>query len=101
MLSNTYIKLLIMAATIYSIRLVPFLFLKKPIKNKWFKSFLYYVPFVTLAVMTFPGMMNDCVNAAAGLIVLGIGLLTAWFVGDLFTVAIASCVAAFVTGLIF
>ncbi len=100
MFDNMYVKLIIMACSIYAIRLMPFLFLKKPIKNRWFKSFLYYVPFVTLAVMTFPDMVNACVNPIAGFIVLGVGLVSAWVIGDLFTVAVGCCIAAFITGFI-
>ena len=46
---NIYLSLIIIALTIYAIRLMPFLFIRKPIKNRYFRSFLYYVPYATLA----------------------------------------------------
>ncbi len=47
MKGNVYLALAAMALTIYLVRLLPFLFLRKPIKNVFFRSFLYYVPYVT------------------------------------------------------
>ena len=96
-----YISLFIMALTIYSIRLMPFLFLRKPITNRWFRSFLYYVPYVTLAVMTFPAILTATGDIRTGAAALAVGLLTAWFSGDLFVVAVSCCVTVFlVAGLI-
>ena len=51
---NIYLYILIMAAATYIIRMLPFTLFRKEIKNITFRSFLYYVPYVTLAVMTFP-----------------------------------------------
>ena len=60
---NMYIYLCIMAGVSYLIRVLPLTLIRKPIKNKFIQSFLYYVPYVTLAVMTFPailGIRPDC-----------------------------------------
>ena len=100
MKTAVYLSLLVMALTIYSIRLMPFLFLRKPIRNKWFRSFLYYVPYVTLAVMTFPAILTATDSPLAGAAALVAGLLMAWFSGDLFAVAITCCVVVLLTGLI-
>ena len=54
---NMYIYILIMAAVSYAIRVLPLTLLQKQIKNRFFQSFLYYVPYVTLAVMTFPAVV--------------------------------------------
>ena len=97
---NIYLSLIIIALTIYAIRLTPFLFIRKPIKNRWFRSFLHYVPYVTLAVMTFPAMVTATGNIAAGAAALIAGLIAAWFFGDLFVVAITCCVVVFLVGLI-
>ncbi|MDO4620370.1 MAG: AzlD domain-containing protein [Lachnospiraceae bacterium] len=99
--AGIYISLLIVALTIYSVRLAPFLFLRKPITNRWFKSFLYYVPYVTLAVMTFPAILTATGNLAAGAAALIVGLLVAWFWGDLFAVACSCCAAVFLVQWIF
>lgn len=99
MTKNTYFSLIIIALTIYSIRLMPFLFLRKPITNRWFKSFLHYVPYVTLAVMTFPAILTATHSVWAGAAALAAGLAAAWFSGDLFVVAITCCVVSFTVGL--
>ena len=57
-----------MAIATYAIRVLPLTLIRKEITNKYIKSFLYYVPYVTLAVMTFPAIltatqsMSDCIN---------------------------------------
>ena len=48
----------VMAVVTYLIRMIPLVLLKKEITNTWVKSFLYYVPYVTLAVMTFPAILE-------------------------------------------
>ncbi|MCI6637770.1 MAG: AzlD domain-containing protein [Bilifractor sp.] len=100
MSKSIYLSLLIMALTIYAIRLLPFLFIRKPIRNRWFRSFLYYVPYVTLAVMTFPAILTATDHVAAGAAALIAGLIAAWISEDLFAVAISCCVVVFVMGLI-
>ena len=93
---NIYFSLLVMALTIYCTRLMPFLFLRKPIKNRFFKSFLYYVPYVTLAVMTFPSIITATGSAIAGWAALIAGLLCAFLFGDLFVTACVSCLAVLI-----
>ena len=88
---NIYFSLLIMCGTVYLIRLLPLLFLRKPITNKFIRSFLHYVPYVTLAVMTFPAMMDATQSPLAGLLALAAGCLLAWFGGNLFQVAVLCC----------
>jgi len=79
--------------------MLPFLVFRKEITNPWLRSFLYYVPYVTLAVMTFPAIITATGNIWSGIAALVVGLLTAWFVGDLFIVAVSCCAAVFLTGL--
>ena len=98
--NNIYISLLIMCGTVYLIRLLPLLFLRKPITNRFVRSFLFYVPYVTLAVMTFPAIVTATDNIWSGAAALAVGLIMAWFNGDLFVVAISCCVTVFLTGLI-
>ena len=97
---NVLFSLLVMTLTIYSIRLLPFLFLKGPIRNRCFRSFMHYVPYVTLAVMTFPAILEATGNPLQGAAALIAGLLMAWFSGDLFAVSSTCCVVVFLTGLI-
>ena len=95
-----YPSLLIMCLTVYCIRMLPFLVFRREITNTWLRSFLYYVPYVTLAVMTFPAIITATNDIRSGIAALIVGLLTAWYKGDLFVVALSCCAAVFVTGLI-
>ena len=56
MTHNIYIYILIMGGISYLIRVLPMTLIRKPLKNQFLQSFLYYVPYVTLAVMTFPAI---------------------------------------------
>ena len=96
---SVYFSLLIMCLTVYCIRMLPFLVLRKEITNRWLRSFLYYVPYVTLAVMTFPAIVTATDNIWSGIAALIVGLLAAWFKGDLFFVAVSCCATVFLTGL--
>ena len=58
MSGNIYIYIAIVAITSYLIRVLPLTLIRKPIKNRFIRSFLYYVPYVTLAEMTFPEILH-------------------------------------------
>lgn len=90
---NVYIYILIMFAVSFLLRALPLTLIRKEIKNKYFRSFLYYVPYVTLAVMTFPAIMDSTGTPAAGLIALAAGMIAAYFGAGLFpTAAICSVI---------
>ena len=68
---NIYIYIFVMAAVTYLIRMLPLTLIRKEIKSTYIKSFLYYVPYVTLAAMTFPAILSATANiwsALAGFI---------------------------------
>lgn len=88
---NTYIYIFIMASVSYAIRVLPMTLIQRPITNKFVQSFLYYVPYVTLAVMTFPAIVNATQSPISGTIALIAGIVAAWFGADLFKVAIVCC----------
>lgn len=85
-----------MAAVTYAIRVLPLTLIRKPIENQFIQSFLYYVPYVTLAVMTFPAIIHATQSPISGAIALIIGILVAWFGFDLFKVAITCCATVFI-----
>ncbi|MBQ4116271.1 MAG: AzlD domain-containing protein [Clostridia bacterium] len=91
MRGNIYIYIAIMALVTYLIRVVPLTLIRKQIKNKYLKSFLYYVPYVTLAVMTFPAILHATQSIYSGLLALIIGVVVAWFGFDLFKTAVSCC----------
>ncbi|WP_130837130.1 AzlD domain-containing protein [Lachnoclostridium sp. Marseille-P6806] len=94
------LSLLVMAVTIYLIRVLPFLFLRKEITDIRIRSFLYYVPYVTLAVMTFPAILSATGSVWSGAAALGAAAAAALISGDLFTVAVSACAAVFLTELV-
>jgi len=94
-MNKTYIYIFAMAAITYLIRVLPLTLIRKEIKNKTIRSFLYYVPYVTLAVMTFPSIMSATQSPYAGLAALAVGIGFAWWGKSLFTVSIISCVTVF------
>ncbi len=72
---NIYIYILVMFAVTYLIRVLPLTLIRREIKNKTIRSFLYYVPYVTLAVMTFPAIMEATNSPLAGLAALVVGII--------------------------
>ena len=70
---NIYVYLIVMAVVTYAIRVIPLTVVRKRINNRFFQSFLYYVPYVTLAVMTFPAMINATQNIYSGIAALVVG----------------------------
>lgn len=93
---KTYISIFTAFIVSYLIRVLPLTLIRKPITNKFIKSFLYYVPYVTLAVMTFPAIIQATNSPIAGIIALVIGIILSFFNLGLFPVACASCVVVFV-----
>lgn len=86
-----YAYILTMFAVSFAIRVLPLTLIKKPITNKFIKSFLYYVPYATLAAMTFPTILYATQSPISGAAALIVGLATAWFGFDLFKVAVSCC----------
>lgn len=85
-----------MALTTYAIRVLPLTLIRKPIKNTFIQSFLYYVPYVTLAVMTFPAITQATQSPISGTIALLLGIIVAWKGASLFQVALLCCSVVFV-----
>ncbi len=98
---NNYVFILIAFAVIYAIRVLPLTLIRKPLRSRFLRSFLYYVPYVTLAVMTFPAIVEATVLPAAGIAALAVGIVAALLGGSLITVAGACCAAVFLIELIF
>lgn len=96
MTHNIYIYLAIMGGVTYLIRVLPLTLIRKQIKNRFLQSFLYYVPYVTLAVMTFPAIMDATQSPVAGAAALAVGIVAAWLGAGLFPVSILCCVVVFV-----
>lgn len=96
---NIYLYIFVMAAVSYLIRVLPLTLIRKEIRNRTLRSFLYYVPYVTLSVMTFPAILEATDSVWSGLVALAVGICLAWIGKSLFQVAVFSCLAAFLCSL--
>ncbi len=96
MTHSTWIYILIMILTTNAIRILPLTLIRGRIKNRFIRSFLYYVPYVTLAVMTFPAIMEATNNPIAGGAALVLGIAAAWMGLGLFPVSIICCAVVFI-----
>ncbi len=94
--NNIYIYILIMAVTVFAIRTLPLTLIRKPIKSRFIRSFLYYVPYVTLSVMTFPAIIDATDNPIAGMISLLIGIIAAYREMGLFRVTVLCCLSVLI-----
>ena len=96
MKNNIYIYIAVMALTTYLIRVLPLTLIRSQIQNRFIKSFLYYVPYVTLAVMTFPAILDATGSMWSGLAALLFGILLAWCGAGLFSISVLCCMVVFV-----
>lgn len=94
---SIYLYILVMAATTYLIRAIPLTILKKPIQNRFLRSFLHYVPTACLAAMTFPAILYATDNMLSGAVGLAVGILLSLRKSSLIVVALASSAAVFLT----
>ena len=93
---NNYLYIAVMAAVAYAIRVLPLTLIRKPIRNRFLQSFLYYVPYVTLAVMTFPAIIHATQTPISGAVALVVGAAAAWLGAGLFPVSVLCCALVFV-----
>ena len=97
---NVYLYIAIVALVTYLIRVLPLTLIRKEIKNRFLRSFLFYVPYVTLAAMTFPAIVNATHSIWSGVAALAVGVIVAWVSGNLFLVASSACAVVFLVELI-
>ena len=88
---KTYLYILVMALTTYAIRALPLTLIRRPIRSVFLRSFLYYVPYVTLAVMTFPAIIHATQTPISGAAALAAGIAAAWMGAGLFPVSVFCC----------
>ena len=97
---NVYLYILGMWLVTYLIRVLPLTLIRQQITNRTIRSFLHYVPYVTLAVMTFPAILSATQSPVSGALALIVGLALAWFGGSLFQVSVLCCVIVFLAELV-
>ncbi len=94
--NNIYIYILVMASVTYLIRMLPLTLIRREIKSKYIRSFLYYVPYVTLAVMTFPSILSATDSIWSAWAALIIAAILAWCGRSLVQVSVCACLTVFI-----
>ena len=96
MTHNIYLYIFVAAAVSCLIRVLPLTLIRGKIRNPFIRSFLYYVPYVTLAVMTFPAIVAAPQVPLAGILALIAGVTAAWKGMNMMGIAALCCVVLFV-----
>lgn len=97
---SIYLYIAAIALTTYLIRMLPLTIFRKPIKSRFLRSFLYYVPYACLTAMTFPAILTSAGTLAAGIGALAVAVVLAYFGKSLVVVALSSSAAVFVINLL-
>lgn len=93
------IYIFVMAAVTYLIRMIPFTFFRKKIKSRFFRSFLYYIPYAVLSAMTIPAIFYSTGNIITAVAGTAVAVVLAYFNLPLIIVALAAAGTAFAAGL--
>lgn len=99
MVNNILLAILLMAGVTYLIRVLPLVLIRREIKNRTVRSFLHYVPYVTLSVMTFPAILSATNVIWSALAALAVAVVLSLRGCKLPVVAAAACVAVFLVEL--
>lgn len=98
-MNKVYIYILAMFIATYLIRVLPLTLIRKEIKNEYVKTFLYYVPYVTLSVMTFPAIIYATESIYSGMMALVVAIAMALKGLNMFQIAVISCVTVYIVEL--
>ena len=85
---SIYLYILFAGLTTYLIRILPLTLIRRPITNRFLRSFLHYVPYVTLSVMTFPAILQATGSPLIGAVSFAAGVVAAWFGANTFVDAV-------------
>ncbi len=94
---SIYLYIFTMALTTYLIRVLPLTIFRKPIRSRFVKSFLHYVPYCCLTAMTFPAILSSTASIIGGAAALIVGVILAYRGKSLIVVALSSSAAVLLT----
>ena len=94
---SIYLYIATMALTTYLIRVLPMTIFRKPIRSRFLRSFLYYVPYACLSAMTFPAILSSTASVISGAAALAVAVVLAYRGKSLMVVAVSSSVAVLLT----
>ena len=93
---NIYVYIFTMALTTYLIRVLPRTIFRKPIRSRFLRSFLHYVPYACLTAMTFPAILSSTASIISGAAALIVAILLAYRGKSLIVVAVSSSAAVLI-----
>ncbi len=96
---SIYSYIIVMAVVTYLVRMLPLTLIRREIKSDFVKSFLYYVPYATLAAMTFPAILYASNDMRASIAGFAVALILSFRKKSLLTVASCACIAVFLVEL--
>lgn len=94
---SIYTYIFTMALTTYLVRVIPLTVFRKPIKSRFLKSFLHYVPYACLTAMTFPSILTSTASILSGAAALLVAVVLAYRGKSLLTVSLAASAAVMLT----
>lgn len=94
---SIYLYIFTMALTTYLIRVLPMTIFRKPIRSRFLRSFLYYVPYACLTAMTFPAILESTASVISGAAALIVAVVLAYRGKSLMAVSAASSAAVLLT----
>lgn len=94
------LQMIVMAGVTYLIRMIPFTLFRRKIRSRFFRSFLYYIPYAVLSAMTLPAIFYSTGSVAASVVGTAVAVALAYFNYPLIVVALAAAAAALVSGFI-
>ena len=100
MVNNVLLAILVMAGVTYLIRVLPLVVIRREIKNRYIRSFLHYVPYVTLSVMTFPAILTATGSIWSAVAALAVAVVLSLLRCKLPVVALCACVTVFLVELL-
>ena len=93
---NIYVYIFTMALTAYLIRVLPLTIFRKPIRSRFLRSFLHYVPYACLTAMTFPAILSSTASVLSGAAALIVAIVLAYRGKSLIVVAVSSSMAVLI-----
>lgn len=98
-MNHMILQIIVMTLVTYAVRIIPLVLITKPIKNRFIRSFLHYVPYASLAVMTFPTMIHATNSLYSGILAFVTGLVLTWHNASLPKTAAACCLVVLLSEL--
>ena len=94
------VYLLVTAGVTYLVRAVPLVLVKGRIRNRFVLSFLHYIPYAVLSVMTIPAIFYATGEAASAIAGFVVAVFLAYREKSLLQVAAAACGAVLIVQLL-